>query len=76
MTLPRFATVFWVDPKACKACDQQQRVLDVHTLLCVECWRVVVLAPAALKTREPAPRGEAGPNGATEALPNAARVLG
>jgi hypothetical protein len=53
MNLPKFEAEFFVGAKACRACDSLQVALDRSTGLCTDCWRIVVLAPAALgKTSE------------------------
>ena len=54
---------FFENTEACPTCQHLGRAFDRATGLCVDCWRVVVLMPSALKTREPPPPGDTMPDG-------------
>lgn len=47
--LPEFTAEWCQVPKTCPTCRHIGRTMDANTYLCVECWRVVVLAPAAME---------------------------
>lgn len=48
MTLPRFDRILPGQLITCPACTLMTLIVDSATGLCIECWRPVVLAPAAL----------------------------